>query len=572
MFSYPLKAVTTKTLTKINYKLNEAIGVNLFKYQNNSSAIIRLLSCAIDTVSAQLEDLPYKTNFKLNNLEFISIDRINGFYIRSIEGINYLYNNILYGDHLYGYSKYTDKEYELKHVTNMKDFTRHVLPADIFFSGVEVVGDLVFKQLPPYVKTKIELPINNTIITIKLLEGFSRTSIDDGFDNIKIRINGSDIYNNLVEEEIDIIEFVDYYSKYEYSFIEAMIVIGSNATVGINICPYIAGDIFTWSESIIEKDFSDIENKTFVSVDKDNRRLNFSTIINNPVEYPKELDVYKHVLLNIPTNETIWNFYIDAANKLVYVLTSVNKLYCFPLMIPTSYYNAIDSRKTEYQSLKIEYQEDIVNQKYIFTIFPSTKSSDVEVLNILVNGEEFETNVLLDYYKENVDTNNIEIPFSTLFKNETYAYIEFITYGDNISITPIYIDNSHLDPIYTKNLSEIKRFTTTPSIIEDEITVKFTEPTLKSYSLEYEETAVSGSITTTSDSKIVKLSSCANIILDSNKIVNLFDAFYLDLETEYIVTQDTITHIRGTAPYTDSSNITAQAGLAQAGLAEAGIL
>lgn len=572
MFTYNLNAITTKTLIKFSYLLYESIGINLLKYHNDSSAILRILGCAISTAEETIEDLPYRTDFRMNNLEFLSIDKINGYYIRQVIGINYLYDSIMYGDHIYGYSKYTDKQYELKYISNMKDFARHVLPCDAFFSGKEVIQSSEEITIYPYIKSKINKTINNTLCTIRLIRGFHRSSLEDYESNIRLSIKGLDITGRSVEETIIIEENIDYITRYEYSYMESIELLGSEVSVRIEVFPYILGDMATWRYEIIDKEFSDIKNKTIITTDKDKKRLIFNTIINDPTLYPKELDPYKYVDFQIPTEETIINNYIDSANSLVYVVTDASKLYCFPLIIPTSYYDQLDTIKTEYQSIKVDYKEDSVDESYTFYIFPSTKVNDTEILNIYINGKAYEENILLDLLKTNIESNEIKIPFSILFESNTSAYIEFITYGDDVSITPIYIDRSVLQPLYTKDLLEIQDFQEEPSLLDGEIEIKFSLPTLKSSVFEYKQTYNYPVMYIDETTKIIKLSNSTNILINGNKIVNVYDAFYLDMGSENIITHDTITHIRGTAAHIDINNFTAQAGLAQAGLAQAGVL
>ena len=572
MFTYNLNAITTKTLIKFSYLLYEAAGVNLLKYQNDSSAILRVLGCAVSTAEETLEDLPYRTDFKMNNLEFLSIDKINAYYVRQVVGINYLYDSIMYGNHIYGYSRYTNKEYELKYISNMKDFTRHVLPCDVFFSGNETVQASTEITLFPYTKNTISKTINNTLCTIRLLKGFHRSSLEDYESNIRLSIKGLDITGRYVEEIIIIEENIDYLTNNEYSYIESIELLGSEISAKIEIFPYIVGDIAIWRSEIVDKEFSDIKNKTIITIDRTKRRLIFNTIINDPIVYPKELDPYKNIELQIPIEETIVNHYIDSANSLVYIVTDANKLYCFPLIIPTSYYDQLDTIKTEYQSIKVDYKEDCVDESYTFYIFPSTKVNDTEVLNIFINGEVYEENILLDLLKTNIESNEIKIPFSTLFQSNTFAYIEFVTYGEETSVTPIYIDKSVLQPLYIKNLLNIQDFKEEPEILDGEIEVKFSLPTLKSSVYDYNQTYNYPVIYVDEETKIIKLSGSTNILINGNKIVNVYDAFYLDQGSENIVTHDTITHIRGTAAYIDINNFTAQAGLAQAGIAQAGVL
>jgi hypothetical protein len=106
MLQYSIQAITTKNIAQFKYGLYSAMSVNMLKYNHDSSAMIRLLSCFTDTSNEVLEDLNYQFRLNLKALEFINIDRLCGYLISSIP--NFSLDNP--EDRLLsGYSRYTDK-------------------------------------------------------------------------------------------------------------------------------------------------------------------------------------------------------------------------------------------------------------------------------------------------------------------------------------------------------------------------------------------------------------------------------------------------------------------------------
>lgn len=540
MLDYQLIAKTIKTIDNFDYSLYRSISYNMLKYNNDSSTTLRVLSSLIDGIKGIKEDIVYKPKFNLNLLDFITIDRFNAFRLNKINNINIIEDrNIIYINNIKGYSKYSNKEYDLEYIENNKDFVRHSLPKDMFL-GENIFSDgYELISLTPNMKENIYKKIKNSKITIRPYSGFNPSSILNG-KSVFIKIEGIDICGREISEVIEVKSNIDYISSYEYSYIKSIIQSNSIATLTIVLFPYENGEFIKWDKTIVDREELD-EYDCLLSVDTERKGLLFSLITENSDTFPYIADDFKIVKFNIPQDKEIWASYIDKPNRLVYLILSDKKLYCFPLIIPTTYNNTLDSLKTRYQSIKIEYTEDSINEVYNFYLFPSHVANDIESLSIFINGEEYITNILLDSIRYNIDTNKIVIPFSSLFYNTTNCIIEFRTYGTEEGISPIYIDNSPLEPLYISDLANISTFNNnTPQLNS----VNFSTYYKTNNRIGYKE-YISGDLLIDENCTLIKLSNNSNVLLNGYKIINIFNTFTFDEPERVVITSDTITHLIG---------------------------
>jgi hypothetical protein len=246
--------------------------------------------------------------------------------------------------------------------------------------------------------------------------------------------------------------------------------------------------------------------------------------------------------------------------------TVEDNLYCYPLIVPTIHDNTLDARKTASQSIKIEYIEDSVNEQFIFYVFPTSKTLDVEFLNILINDTIYEQDIYLDLIRENIETNRFIIPFSELFIDSDKAIVEFKTFGKTQTVQPILVHRTKLSPLWKKDITTYDlMFKTAPDITEE-----YVSPTINSSRIPYlpmgafgwgkegyggtinwnNETGIAedgvfgyGGFKKPNPSKLFKLSNVGNVMLDGSRIVNVFNSFFYDDTDDMIITSDTITHI-----------------------------
>lgn len=536
MLEYPIKAQTTKTINRFTYNLYNCISNNMLKYNNDSSATLRLLSCFIDTALEPLEDLLYKPKFNLNHLDFITIDRINTFPLNKIPNISLIKDyGITFCEKIIGYSKYTNKEYDMEYIENESDFARHSYPKDMFIGEYVYSGGYELISLPPFKEINIDMKVEDSKVTIKQYSGFNGYNFDNN-KTIEIKLFGIDIKGNETEETITIDSNIDYISKKEFSFINKVMSIGATSTVSIVLYPYENGEYIEWDYNIVDREMFD-KYQTYLTINKDYKCLNFNILQNNNSIFPSELEVFKAVKLSIPDDEIIWESYIDKPNRLIYILTSAGKLYVFPIIIPIEYSKDLDSIKTEYQSIRIEYYEDSTREIYTFYIFPSHKTNDIEEMSIFINGIEYESNILLDLYRQNIETNKFEITFDVLFNNSDTALVEFKTYGSKECISPVFLSNKKLEPLYIKDLNVIENFN------NNTISGFIKYSTTNNYVGYKEYNPVNFNID--ENCTLIKLSNVSNVLINGNKIINLYNTFTFNEIEKNIYTSDTITHLKG---------------------------
>jgi hypothetical protein len=542
MLKYPLKATTAKNINKFTYSLYLAATVNKIKYNNDSSATIRLLSCLIDSNDEILEDIPYAPNFKLNNLEFITVNRVNGFSISAMpEIIQSRVDDIIFATPVSGFSKYTNKQYLMKQVESADEFFRHSFPCDAFLTEFTSLPGSVLLEMHPRVKFNMSLAVPNTAVTIRLAGGFYASALSEGFNNITLVIEGLDVSNKKVEERIDILNVADVQTDTEFSYISSILSIGTDLNCSIILYPYINGEVGQWEYLVVDKVEGDFY-RSFASIDTVYKQLQISISANNAVTYPPTLDLYKTVDLALQANETITNYFIDTANKLAYITTDTLKLYCFPLIIPKTYAAELDINKSSFQAIRVDYEEDCLNERFSIWVYPTSRHNDIDTMTIIVNevgldghSAPYMTDILLNLYKENIETNRINIPFKDLFGDgRDTATVRFIVSGEKDSDYMIELDRTKLKPFYIKDISSLVGFApnvpsgwTYPS--DTNSFGQYTQCRLKLHGDRH---------------YLFKLSSIGNVLFNGIKLHNIFDTFFYNDVYRMIVTSDTITALK----------------------------
>ena len=541
---YKSLALTKRNINKFSFLANMGIGVNMLKYLNDSSVVYRLLQGASVELENTYNDIYHNIRFDYNKIPNNSIDAVNMYDLK----LSSVYeNDVVYLTSMYGYSKYTGNIYKLLGIQNEKEFTRCSYPCDIIFTE-SASGYHSFQEEELFLKegldNNINKVINNTRITIRPSDGFSRSRLSYVDDIMYIKITGYDTSNKRVEETISVEEYIDYKSEYTYSLIEKITSIGNKSTISIILYPYILGEVEVWRNKIIDREYAD-EYKAIATVDIQEKKLMFLRKLANQNGYPDTYDLEVGIDLEIENNETIYNYFIDSDDELLYLTTSANKLYCFPLIIPNQFDTNIDKLKTQKQAIKVSYINDEPNRQYIFTIQPIGKTNDVELLNIFINDVLYEQDILLDLYREGIEDNIIRISYDNLFSNEE-SIIQFETTGSNSTSLPIYLFKHTLAPLFTKSLNSITQYK------DNNISTYSTDISSSTYFLDnfinttrpiYRNPLVSN-ITITEDTVLKKISNSKNLIIGDYIISPVYNSFYFNKTDNCIVTHDSITGIR----------------------------
>jgi len=528
---YPLKAITFKDINQFDFNVYTAIGVNMIKYNNDSSAIFRLISSFIETSSVLLDGLNYGINFGMQKLSFISIDRISGFTAElNISDSKYI-----------GFSKYSKKEYDLKQVDSYSDFTRSSIPCDGFLSKGIATEDSFSIRLSPNVLYKVKKKIKNTSISIKPVEGFN---IDNKVSDIpiKIKIIGKDICGEKIEEIIFIDTYVNYISSRDFSYIESMLALDALQSVCIEVFPYITGDTALRLNPIIDRENFE-PSICVVSINKNKKTLNYNALTERQTEYPSSWELIKSIPLELDNEDSIISNFCDVNNKLLYLSVDNNGnkfLHVFPLIIPKTDDATLDFRKTDNQSITIEYLEDCSSEVFNIWIHPTSKTNDIEILNVAINGIDFKSNIILDLISSNMETNKIQVPFSEFIIDgvyQDYIIVTFETVGlESNSSIAIQLDRTKLKKLFSLELIAENILAEEP-ISTDLI---WNEPDLKSIQKEYQRYS---SLNVSNADKIFKISNSPNTYIGNYKIVFIYDTFYYNIDTNKIITHDTITHV-----------------------------
>lgn len=571
--NYTPTAITKLNINKFTYSTYESLNVNALKYANDSSVIFRLMQSACLKLDNQYENMPYHIRFDYNNIRNQCIDSVNLF---NLNLSSFKADDKIFMSSLYGFSKYTGCIYKLHGVYSDKEFTRFSYPCDMAFtnpaSGLYSL-DVTSVSLREGISNSINKPINNTKITLRPMFGFNQNSLTYIDDIIYINIEGFDISNNKVKETISITSMADFVTKNEYSFLSKMSSVGNKAAVTIDIYPYVLGEIEIWKDKIIDKEDADVYS-AIAYINKEKKQLVFSRELNNPTGYPNIYDTETNIDLVLGENEIIYSYVID--NDLIYVTTSGNKIYCFPLIVPYIVDTSYDNLKTREQAIKVTYYNDEIHNSYKFTIIPSSKTNDIEILNIFINGETYQEGLLLDLYREQIEDNRIEIPHSKMFDSEGKSVILFETSGAKQCTLPVVLLKRKLDALFIKDLSQLTKYK------ENDIEEYSSDTSVQTYFItnytystfpKYKDPNVTG-YSITPNSKFYKLSNSKYIILDNYIISNVYNTFYFEKDTAEIVTHDAITSLR-----LDNSSITsayenlkaAISGMSVSGLAITGL-
>lgn len=557
MLNYPLKATSTKDFVRFNFSTYNSLSVNMLKYNHDSSATIRFLGAILDALESEMEDLYYLPNFTLTELEFINIDRMNAFVVEQIE--EWTAEGTGEKSYVFGYSRYTDSEYLMYIEEKQTDFVRHSLPVDAFFSDRVLVQAAVTLDLPSNIKTSIGLEVQNSSVSIELDYGFINSNRRDLDEPISLIVTGRDIHNDEISERVEIETVIPHNTMSEFSYIDNILALNTNSNIGVTVHPYLTGEQVVYDKMIVERDSLD-EWVTIVSVDTEAKQLVLSLLGTDATKYPLDYEKYKTVDINLPVSYEITSFYCDVANKLLYITATDGaepRLYTFPLVIPTSYNNTLDDLKTKTQSIKLEYIEDSVNEKFTFWVHPCSKSNDIELMAIWVDGVLWQEDILLDLLSSNIETNKFDIPFSTLFATGQTSLVEFKAYGNaGETNCPVHLSRQKLNPFYFKDAVNIESFKTGPALnigyIEpiDIITIgDYKEHGAYAYGDEGYGGILDGGVFAygggfnKSLSSLFKLSSAGNVMFDGVKIINVFNSFYWDEANNFLVTSDTITHL-----------------------------
>lgn len=553
---YPITATTLKNISQMNYSLYSAIDVNQLKQNHDSSSAVRLLSCLTDVSKEVSLDREYQIRFDLKNIDFINIDRLNGFDIKSIPGFSVDNEDERV---ITGYSNYTDTWYVLEQVSRRNEFIRQSFPADVFLSSEVDVGNSISQVLYPKKKIAIDMIVNDSAITIRPVSGFNLFNLESEYP-IVIRVFGINVDGDEVVEDIPVYSSIDYFSDKEYMKINHMMVLNSQYSIEIEVMPYISGSIVTLDAKYFDREQRQ-EYECILSVNKEDNTLDYNILREHISEYPFQYERVKYVDIDIPDGETIIEEYIDVPSKLLYLLTdnTENKtLRCYPLIIPKTENPELDEIKTREQAIRVEYYEDCTTNNFVFYVFPVSKTGDISYMHILIDDEVYESDILLDLIRENIETNRFEIPFSDIFTDEKEtATISFKTYGDKQTVQPVFVDRTKLKELWAKSLSEINYvFKEAPEeeAIEPSIfSTKAPYNTVKIYG--YGEEGYSGDIqdsdtnygyggyVAVDKSSLMKLSNHGSVLLGGIKIINIFNTFYYDEDDGTIITSDTITHL-----------------------------
>jgi hypothetical protein len=312
----------------------------------------------------------------------------------------------------------------------------------------------------------------------------------------------------------------------------------------ITIYPFINGKVIEWDESIVTREEFDVYDAV-VSFDKTNRNLIFSTLLNLSIDIPTPTEEYKLIEISgIGEGETIIDWFIDKDNGLFYILTDI-KLYCYPFIIPQKDCGAfLDTEKTEEQAVRIDYFDNHVDG-YDFYIFPTSKTNDVDLMDIILydenyeNPDTFQQDIILDLIRENLSTNKITIPYTDLWRNnDTHCYLTFNVYGDKDATFVIHISRPIIYPLYSKELSTIPQFA-------DSNDTDIYLPDDSSTLVEYQDYLSNNSETITIDnsSRIFRLSKYGNLLINGYIVEHIFNTFYYNENENVVITHDSITKI-----------------------------
>lgn len=536
MFYYDPKATTFKNINKFSYEFYSDISINMLKYHNDSAAALRVLDAITSASRELMDDLPYTSIFNLRMKNFRQIDRLHKFYLENVPNIDMEKNeeSLICYSTLLGYSKFTNDSYQLQHVEEKTEFLRHSYPCDVFFIKNVDVAPPRLVSLPPNVDTDIKLKINNSSITIRPVGPLSENTTLSP-EEVVVIIKGINIQGDMVEENIYISMWMDYPTREEWVYIKSMSVINSSVTFDVMLFPYVNGQSVFWDQVYVDREEFD-RWESIVTFNKVTRELEFRYINDLAITFPTPTQLFKKVsVFGIPDNDTIGDYFIDQDNGLFYIVTTNGRLYCYPFIIPKATSNILDSKKTLYQSCRIEYFEDSENNKFTFDIFPTAKTNDIDVLDIYVNGEILHEGLVIDLIREKLIDNRVDLMFEDLFADGDECLVEFKTSGVEDSVYPVFLKKPQLLPIFSKNINVPLVYADTPE--------EYSTPVDSSTSIEY-PASVAGSGINTDSVILCKLSRYGGIIVNGKLAQEVFDTFFYNEEDGSIITHDSITGVK----------------------------
>lgn len=601
LFYYPTQAQTVKDVECYLYQAYDAIGINMNKYNNDSSNTFLLIKNGAEEIFRSQLDMDYMPTFSIDNIDFTTIDRINRFNISQIFAFDYNTSAgyVKCDSDISGYCAYTDTTYNLENVNTYTDFTRHSIPCDVFLENK--VGNFSSTEsqiiLLPNIKNIFSpsFKVNNSKATINILNLDLSNSL---IGNPILEIEGLGLDYTIVKESINIDRFLDIITSNEYSEITSITLLNVIQSVTVYIYPFILRKtadmnyLYTDREDLFKVD-------SLFTLDALNNKLQISAK-NQAASYPAALEPYEAFNLNIPQAMQITYYHFDFPNRLLYTImrdAQYNQyLSLFPLTIPDYTTNYGQLKNTTKQAVTVSYVRDTINKKYIFTVFPINKEYNVEALDIYVrhsyknarglwktdteynvgdlvlynnnsyicktshlsdiylDTDSFVTGVdtitqdfLLELITYNIETNTFEIPFDLLFKIDIESVVEFQTYGTDTCVLQILAQYHSLDPIILKDLRNVfAQFDINAVEVDDVLTVapiKNETNVLLANQIEAYNYKISDIIDFNQQFKIFETSNDLQIKLNNYIIRNIYKTFFLDWPNKTIITSDTITHI-----------------------------
>ena len=598
---YPKNAITMKDVDSLNYLTYASMSVNLNQYNNECSNTYMLLNIAAREIYRSIFDIQYQPTFSLENVDFTTIDRINRFNLEHIDKLtlNTNTNSISASDYIIGYSVLTNNAYKLENVNSFTDFTRHSIPCDAFAEIYNKIESLspVKLTLQPYKKINInQFKVCDSRISIELVD---YNILNILTDTPKVKVSGIDIFDMPAEEIIEITNGYSVESIFEYKSINSVMVMGVTTSISILLNPYIIKRYGKINFKYVDKEDPLTEYEAVYSFDKNDKSLKVS-LLNNANMYPARFDYVESIQLNIPEEFSVDEYTFDDANGLLYTICVdelSNKLFlAFPISIPFSFENIGELYNTEKQSLKITYNRDTINRFYQFEVWPTSNSYGFDSLDISIkhsysrkmglwssnrsylvgdlvifSGIEYictvghisslsfdlnkftdaskkvVSNFLIELISSSIESNRFEISFDDLFLNDTESIVEFTTSGNEICIQQILCQYHKLDPCIIKDLKWLLSTFVVDKLspLDDTILYPIENEENKLIMSKIERYRYSLPVKLDYSEKfyIYKVSTSGKININGYPIVNIYNTFFIDQQTNTLVTSDTITNI-----------------------------
>lgn len=604
IFNYIKNAITMKDIYSWTYDTYTAMSLNKNQYNNDSSNTFLLLSCIASELYRSKLDIEYYPTFRLSNIDFTMIDRINRFNTNEILALKYTNDNSIYSDdYIYGYSALTNITYDLENINSYGDFLRHSIPCDIFLIGRDTSLNIEYSTpktyfLSPNILFNLNnFNVQNSNISIQLLS-FNILPYINGIP--KIKISGLDKEYNVITEELLIDRYETIISVNEYSSITSLLCTGvTDTNITIKLFPYIIHNVGISNSNYVDRDDIIASRSSFYRVNTDNNSLKLS-ILNDTECYPPNYDDVEEILLNIPSTFSILNYTFDNENGLLYLICndsddSENYIVIFPVCIPFSNENFKTLKKTNNQTLKVSYTRDTINKVFSFEVFPTSSTYNFESMEITLrysykrlrgvweanrsyyqgdlvvfNGEEYicsenhisdstiniikfikanikiVDNFLLELISSGIESNRFDISFDKLFPFDTECIVDFTTNGFTNSTQQILCQYHKLDPCIIKPLKKL--FESFKLGIDDSSSDNIIHPIQNTSNKllnkhEVYKFSLDYAYTNNNIYTLYKLSDDCGIYLNGFKLTNVFNTFYLDNSTNTIITSDTITHL-----------------------------